>query len=87
MEEMDNKLTINIENGEKAVINVLDIIDSCAFNKSFIIYSVDGKGDTIYASILNESDTTYSLDTITEQAEIDYINAEINRVINQLEAA
>ena len=40
--------------------------------------------DTIFSSILNETETTYSLDTITDQKELDFINNEIDRVVSEL---
>lgn len=85
MDKMDNKLTITIENGARAVINVLDIIDSYVYDKTFMIYTFDNDNQTIFASVLNEDDTSYSLDKITSQEEINYINAEINRVISEQE--
>ena len=63
-------------------ISVLDIIDSLEFNKSFMVYNIDGS-DAVYASVLNESSTTYSLDAITEQKEWDFINAQINKAISE----
>ena len=86
MDKLDNKLTITIENGTKAVINVLDIIDSYVYDKTFMIYTFDNDNQTVFASILNEDDTSYSLDTITSQEEINYINSEINRVASEVEA-
>ena len=86
MDKLDNKLTITIENGTKAVINVLDIIDSYVYDKTFMIYTFDNDNQTVFASILNEDDTSYSLDTITSQEEINYINSEINRVVSEQEA-
>lgn len=88
MEEvMENKLTVTAEDGTKVVINVLDIIDSYTYDKSFMIYTFDGEDKSIFASILNETDTSYSLDTITNQEEINYINSEIDRVSNELAEA
>jgi hypothetical protein len=81
---MENKLLITAEDGTKVEINVLDIIDSYAYNKTFMIYTFTNENKSIFASILNETDTSYSLDTITNQEEIDYINLEINRVSNEL---
>jgi len=83
---MENRLTITIEDGSKATINVLDIIDSGVYNKTFLIYNFVGEEKTIFASVLSEGERTYSLDTITSKEEIDYINGEITRVANQLEA-
>ena len=83
-EKMDNKLYITIEDGSKAVINVLDIIDSYAYNKTFMIYTFANENRSVFASVLNEDSDSYSLDTITNQDEINYINAEINRVCSEL---
>ena len=85
-DKMDNKLTITIEDGTTAVINVLDIIDSYVYDKTFMIYTFDNENQTIFASVLNEGDTSYSLDSITSQDEINYINSEINRVASEVEA-
>lgn len=82
-EEYNNKLIIRDENGQTVTVSVLDIIDSLEFNKSFMIYNLDGN-DTVYASILNESSTTYSLDAITEQKELDYINSFLKKEIEEL---
>ena len=85
-DKMDNKLTITIEDGTTAVINVLDIIDSYVYDKTFMIYTFDNENQTIFASVLNEGDTSYSLDSITSKDEINYINSEINRVASEVEA-
>lgn len=77
----DNKLKVTIEDGSEVTVNVLDIIDSLEFNKTFIIYTVNDNNENIFASILNETETTFSLDTITNKNEIDYINKEIDRVV------
>ncbi len=78
----DNKLKVTIEDGSEVTVNVLDIIDSLEFNKTFIIYTVNDNNENIFASILNETETTFSLDTITDKREIDYINSEIDRVVD-----
>ena len=49
-----------------------------------MIYTFDGENQTVFASVLDESTTSYSLNTITSQEEIDYINSEINRVCSEL---
>lgn len=83
--EFDNKLNVTFSNGQTVTIDVLDIIDSKAYNKSFIIYTVNEDNENVFASILNEETDTYSLDIITNQDEIDFINSEINRVVAELE--
>ena len=78
MEEFNTKLTLKAENGSNVTIDILDIIDSNEFNKTFIIYTlVGGDSATVLASILNETDLEYSLDTITSQEEISYIDEQI----------
>lgn len=78
--EFDNILEINLEDGSKAKIEVLDIIRTNVYNKTFIIYKFENDEDNIFASILNEEEKSYSLDTIINQDEINYINSEIDRV-------
>ena len=80
----DRKLKVTIEDGSEVTVNVLDIIDSIEFKKTFIIYTVNGDKSNIFASILNEKEESYSLDTIRNQEEIDYINAEIDRVEEEI---
>ncbi len=83
---MDNKLMVNLENGTKEDIEVLDIIDSSVFKKTFIIYITSSDQDKIYASILNEKESSYSLDKIENQDEINYISSEVQRVIDELKS-
>ena len=80
----DNILKVSVEDGSIVDVNVLDIIDSARFNKTFIIYTINNEEDTIFSSILNETETTFSLDTITDQKEIDFINNEIDKVVSEL---
>ena len=86
-DRMENKLKITIEDGTQAVINVLDIIDSYVYDKTFMIYTFDNENNTIFASVLMEDDVSYSLDPITSQEEINYINSEISRVANEIAEA
>lgn len=83
MESVDNQLNVNID-GVKVKINVLDIIKSNVYGKTFILYTVNDENETVFASILNEKEDSYSLDPIVEKDEIDYINLEINRVVEEL---
>lgn len=85
--ENDNsrKLTVTTDDGNQVTINVLDIIDSKEFNKEFIIYLVDGNEETVFASILNESEETFSLDTIESDQEIEYINKKIDDYLDSVE--
>lgn len=79
----NNKLKVTIEDGSEVTVNVLDIIDSIEFKKTFIIYTVNDNEESIFASILNEKEETFSLDTITDNKEIEYINSEIDRVVGE----
>lgn len=84
MEDVSNKLEVTIEDGTTVTVNVLDFVDSLEFGKTYIIYTVNDQLDTIFASILNETEDSYSLDTITDQKELDFINNEIDRVVSEL---
>ena len=81
----DNILKVTVEDGSVVNVNVLDIIDSARFNKTFVIYTVNDDKSNIFASILNEKEDSFSLDTIKEKEELDYINAEIDRVVEEVE--
>ena len=84
MEDISNKLEVTIEDGTTVTVNVLDFVDSLEFGKTYIIYTVNDQSDTVFASILNETEDSYSLDTITDQKELDFINNEIDRVVSEL---
>lgn len=84
MEDVSNKLEVTIEDGTTVTVNVLDFVDSLEFGKTYIIYTVNDQSDTIFASILNETEDSYSLDTITDQKELDFINNEIDRVVSEV---
>jgi hypothetical protein len=83
-EEFNNKLEVTIEDGTTVTVNVLDIVDSLEFNKTYVIYTVNEEETTIFASILNEDEDSYTLETITNQREIDFIDKEIDRVVEEL---
>ena len=80
---MDNKLTVTIEDGSKVTIDVIDMIESNVYGKTFVIYNISGDRDNIFASILNEKETTFSLDTITKEEEINFVKNEIERIISE----
>ena len=58
--------------------------DSLEFNKTYVIYTVNEEETTIFASILNEDEDSYTLETIINQREIDFIDKEIDRVVEEL---
>ena len=82
----ENILNVTAEDGSTISVRVLDIIDSAKFNKSFIIYTVNGDDSNIFASILNESESSYSLYLISDDEEINYINQEIDRVVEEMKS-
>ena len=81
----DNILKVTVKDGSVVNVNVLDIIDSARFNKTFVIYTVNDDKSNVFASILNEKEDSFSLDTIKEKEELDYINTEIDRVVEEVE--
>lgn len=72
---MDNKLSVNTVNGEKIDIIVLDIVEGLYNNiaKKYIVYCLENNSDDIMISILNETDDSFSLDTINDNEEFQYI--------------
>ena len=74
MEEDNRKLKVSIDDGRELEINVVDIFPVEKFNKEYIIYTIGKDEDTFYASILNEDDTSFSLNTIESDEEFAYIN-------------
>ena len=80
MEDFNRQLKLTDENGVHVTINVLDIIDENPYNKEFIIYTLEGDDETVFASILNEREDSYSLDTIEKNEEIDYINTYLDNL-------
>ncbi len=81
-----NILNVTTERGESVEIKVYDILDENLYNKTFIIYALSGNENTIFASILNEGENSFSLESITSSDELQYVNSEIETIINDLEA-
>ena len=100
MDTFNNLLEVTSERGDLIQIKVYDILDENQYNKTFVIYTLAGEDSTIFklstislfisfksifASILNETDTDYSLDSITNSDELQYINNEIDMIVNEIE--
>lgn len=79
----DNELMVTLADGNKVKIKVLDIDDSVEYNKSFIFYSLVGDDNTVFASILNEDSSSFSLDTIVSEKELDYVNQKIDEFVKE----
>ena len=77
----ENILTVNSENGKKVKLNVIDIIAIEELNKEYIIYTIEGdNSDNIYASILIEDETTYTIKTIENDEEWEIVQNIINEM-------
>lgn len=77
----ENILTVNSENGKKIKLNVIDIIAIEELNKEYIIYTIEGdNSDNIYASILIEDETTYTIKTIENDEEWEIVQNIINEM-------
>ena len=76
-------LTVTSETGEPVQIFVLDIIKTKGLfrRKEIIIYCFVDKPGEVYASYLRETRDSFSLDTITDPKDIDFVNREIDRVV------
>ncbi|UKI58496.1 MAG: hypothetical protein L6V81_03615 [Clostridium sp.] len=44
----DNILKVTVEDGSIVDVKVLDIIDSARFNKTFIIYTINGDESNVF---------------------------------------
>ena len=80
---MDNNiLKLKTENGNFIEIEVYDIINNEENNKDYIVYSIKGK-EGAFISILNQNETSYSLDTIEDANEFkeieDYLEQKLNK--------
>lgn len=77
----ENILTVNSENGKKIKLNVIDIIAIEELNKEYIIYTIVGdNSDNIYASILIEDETTYTIKTIENDEEWEIVQNIVNEM-------
>ena len=80
MEKEDTKLVVSL-NGKDVTIDVWDIVKNPTFNKEYIIYTIDGLDkNEVFASILNEKEDSYSLDTIETEEELTFINEKIKSI-------
>lgn len=77
----ENILIVDKENGNKIKLNVIDIITIEELNKEYIIYTIDGDSeDNIYASILEENETTYRIKSIDSAEEWKIVQNIINEI-------
>lgn len=77
----ENILIVDKENGNKIKLNVIDIITIEELNKEYIIYTIDGDSeDNIYASILEENETTYRIKSIDSDEEWKIVQNIINEI-------
>lgn len=77
----NNILKLKTDDNGEVEIEVLDIINNEENNKNYIIYRFKGKDDVLI-SILNQTETSFSLDTIEDASEFreieDYLASKIN---------
>lgn len=81
MEEMNTKLNVSL-NGRQVEIDVLDIVESSEYQKEYIIYSiVELNNEEVFVSILNETEETYSLDTISDEKEYKHVVSLLEEIL------
>lgn len=77
---MENtKLNVMTETGESITIDVIDIFSLEGSDKEYILYSI---GDDVYASILVEEETTFNLQTITDEEEMNHVKKRIEELVS-----
>jgi len=77
----ETKLTVKL-NDQDVTINVLDIIEDTESDKKYMIYSPEGVED-VYMSILEETETTYTLKTIEDEEEAKRIEAYLSSLYEE----
>ncbi len=75
----DTKLNVMTETGESITIDVIDIFSLEGNDKEYILYSI---GDDVYASILVEEETTFNLQTITDEEEMNHVKKRIEELVS-----
>ena len=78
-EELDTKLEVISEDGKPVTIDVIDIFSLEGEDTKYIIYSI---GDSIYASILFEDESSYELQTIENKEDYAKVMARIDELTN-----
>ena len=77
----DNILKLKKSDGFDVEIEVLDIINEENSNKDYMIYRIKNT-DNVLISIINQTETSFNLDTIEDEAEFkaieDYLASKIN---------
>lgn len=77
----DNILKLKNSDGFDVEIEVLDIINEENSNKDYMIYRIKNT-DNVLISIINQTETSFNLDTIDDEAEFkaieDYLASKIN---------
>ena len=80
----DTKLTVNIDGGQSVVINVYEIIEREDISKKYIVYDIDGsENEEMYISVLEETDTTFTLKTISDENELREIEEYLLKVTDE----
>lgn len=81
----DSKLTVIDETGTPQTIYVLDIIspEETPSGKEIMLYFFVDKPVEVYASYIIEDETSYELAAITDPRELDFVNSEIDRVVEE----
>ena len=85
---MENELIVSGENGVKYAIKVIDIFTVDEYpDKEYIAYTFEEPEDAeyvkAYISILNETDTDFSLLGISDKNEFDIVKNSFNKLISE----
>lgn len=76
----DSILKFKGNNGEDIEIEVLDIIQNDELHREYMVYRIRGTDD-VCISIINETETTFSLDEITDENEFNEIEETIPNIV------
>lgn len=77
----DNFIKVKTEDGNDIILEVLDMANDVNTNKTYIVYRLLNNDD-IFISILNENESSFSIDTIDD---VDEFNAVEQFFVDKLE--
>ena len=82
----NNILQLKDNNGNNIEIEVLDIINDENSNKDYMVYRIKNQDDVLI-SIINQTETSFSIDTIEDENEYKAIEGYLESKINDNQGA
>ncbi len=77
---MENRLVVKDANGKEETIDVIDIVLDNETQKRYVFYHLIDD-ESVYASILRETDSVFFLEAITDDAEWDLVEEILKNIL------